>query len=123
MWLHSNRGSVYGMPVADDDIRGGFDWICSDTRRFSNLLLRAKESTVSHMSIVAFAEAWHNEVLEQSNVFSFPPIPGDLVVHHVPVSIGNKVSNVGADLLLNISTPLSFIGLIGMGSAGPNMLT
>ena len=72
------------MPVADDDICGVLGWISSDTRRFRKLLLRAKASTVSYMSIVVLAEAWHNYVLEQCNVFYFPPIPGDLVVRAVP---------------------------------------
>ena len=57
MWLHSDRGSAYGMIVAGDDIRGVLDRICSDTRRFRKLLLRVKASTVSFMSIVALAEA------------------------------------------------------------------
>ena len=84
MWFHNNRGSVFGMPVANDDIRGVLEWICDDTRRFSKLLLRAKAATVSHMSIVALAESWHNNLLDQFNLYSFPAAPGDLVAAVTP---------------------------------------
>ena len=37
------------------------------------------------MSIVALAEAWHSELLIQCNVYSFPPIPGEVVGPAAPV--------------------------------------
>ena len=123
MWLHSNRGNVVGMPVANDDIRGVLDWIFGDTRRFSKLLLRARAATVSHMSFVALAESWHNDLLDQCNLYSFPASQGILLLLLLLSFIGNKVLSVGAVLSLICSMPLLFIRPTSMVSVDLNMLT
>ena len=38
------------------------------------------------LSIVALAESWHNDLLDQCNVYSFPAAPGDLVVAAAPAA-------------------------------------